>query len=44
MAERLPELRPLKGRVRVLAFHGSDGLGRRPYRTFLTDYYVIGQL
>ena len=40
MAERLPELRPLKGRTRVLRFHGSDGLGRRPYRTFLTDYYV----
>lgn len=40
MAERLPELRPLRGRVRVLRFHGNDGLGRSPYRTFLADYYV----
>jgi len=40
VAEQLPELRPLKGRTRVLRFHGSDGLGRRPYRTFLTDAYV----
>jgi hypothetical protein len=38
--ERLRELRPLKGRVRVLRFHGNDGLGRSPYRTFLSDSYV----
>lgn len=40
MSERLPELKPLRGRIRVLRFHGNDGLGRRRYRTFLADYYV----
>lgn len=41
MAAQLPDLRALKGWHRVFAFHGQDGLGDHPSRTFLTNYYVV---